>query len=154
MQCDDKLNVDVTLNDNGVIILYSGKQITLTGGSLPLGNNVRMVLMDDGGEFAAGDTLVSCLSGTITGDISTLEFIIDDKLQDGYTVEISDDRKSITLARVFDRATADVRVQGVGVEAGATIRLGEKWSANANYSFNAMDASNEHVLNIGASRTF
>lgn len=44
--------------------------------------------------------------------------------------------------------------QGVGVEAGATIRLGERWSANANYSFNAMDDSNEHILNIGASRTF
>ena len=44
--------------------------------------------------------------------------------------------------------------QGVGVEAGATIRLGEKWSASANYSFNAMDDANEHVLNIGASRTF
>ncbi len=44
--------------------------------------------------------------------------------------------------------------QGVGLEAGVTIRLGEKWSASANYSFNAMDDSNEHVLNIGASRTF
>ncbi len=44
--------------------------------------------------------------------------------------------------------------QGVGVEAGATIRLGERWSANANYSFNAMDDTDEHILNIGASRTF
>ena len=44
--------------------------------------------------------------------------------------------------------------QGVGVEAGTNIRIGERWSVNANYSFNAMDDSNEHILNIGASRTF
>ena len=44
--------------------------------------------------------------------------------------------------------------QGVGIEAGATFRIGERWSANANYSFNAMDDANEHSLNLGASRTF
>ena len=44
--------------------------------------------------------------------------------------------------------------QGVGVEVGANIRIGERWSVNANYSFNAMDDSNEHILNIGAGRTF
>lgn len=44
--------------------------------------------------------------------------------------------------------------QGVGVEAGTNIRIGERWSVNANYSFNAMDDSNEHILNIGASRSF
>lgn len=44
--------------------------------------------------------------------------------------------------------------QGIGVEAGATIHLGEKWCTNVNYSFNSMDDSNEHVLNLGASRSF
>lgn len=44
--------------------------------------------------------------------------------------------------------------QGVGIDLGATIRIGERWTANANYSFNAMDDSNEHSVNVGAAYTF
>lgn len=89
---------DVTINDDGAIILYSGKQITLTNGSLTLGNGVTLVLIDDGGEFAVGDTLVSCLTGTISGEFSILQFLENDVMQDGYDIEISEDGKSIVLA--------------------------------------------------------
>ena len=89
---------DVTINDSGAIILYSGKQITLTRGSLTLGNGVAMVLLDAGGEFAVGDILVTCISGTITGDFSELDFLINNEQQEGYRVEISEDRKSVVLA--------------------------------------------------------
>ena len=89
---------DVTINDSGAIILYSGKQITLTRGSLTLGNGVAMVLLDAGGEFAVGDILVTCISGTITGDFSELDFLINNEEQEGYRVEISEDRKSVVLA--------------------------------------------------------
>lgn len=44
--------------------------------------------------------------------------------------------------------------QGIGIEAGATFRMGENWSSSVNYGFNAMDDSDEHILNIGVSRTF
>ena len=44
--------------------------------------------------------------------------------------------------------------QGMGIEAGATYRIGERWSASANYSFNAMEDSREHRVNVGASYTF
>ncbi len=88
---------DVTINDSGAIILYSGKQITLTG-SLTLKNGVAMVLLDAGGEFAVGDILVTCDSGTITGDFSELDFLINNEEQEGYRVEISEDRKSVVLA--------------------------------------------------------
>ena len=44
--------------------------------------------------------------------------------------------------------------QGVGIDLGATIRIGERWTTNANYSFNAMDDSNEHSVNVGAAYTF
>ncbi len=133
---------DVTINDSGAIILYSGKQITLTRGSLTLGNGVAMVLLDAGGEFAVGDILVTCISGTITGDFSELDFLINNEEQEGYRVEISEDRKSVVLAEddkpivdpgedeedkpivgpdvpvqpepapVFEQATADVLAQG------------------------------------------
>ncbi len=93
---------NVTINDDGAIILYSGKQITLTRGSLTLGDNVMMVLTGDGGEFAAGDTLVTCLSGTITGDFSELKFLVEGEQQEGYIVEITDDRKSAVLAEEVD----------------------------------------------------
>lgn len=43
---------------------------------------------------------------------------------------------------------------GVGIEAGATYRIGERWSASANYGFNTMDDSREHRVNVGASYTF
>ena len=43
---------------------------------------------------------------------------------------------------------------GMGIEAGATYRIGERWSASANYGFNAMDDSREHRVNVGASYTF
>ena len=89
---------DVTINDSGAIILYSGKQITLTRGSLTLGNGVAMVLLDAGGEFAVGDILVTCISGTITGDFSELDFLVNNEQQEGYRVEISEDRKSVVLA--------------------------------------------------------
>ena len=89
---------NVTINDSGAIILYSGKQITLTRGSLTLGNGVAMVLLDAGGEFAVGDILVTCISGTITGDFSELDFLINNEEQEGYRVEISEDRKSVVLA--------------------------------------------------------
>lgn len=89
---------DVTIKDSGAIILYSGKQITLTRGSLTLGNGVAMVLLDAGGEFAVGDILVTCTSGTITGDFSELDFLINNEEQEGYRVEISEDRKSVVLA--------------------------------------------------------
>ena len=136
------ISSDVTINDGGVIVLYGGTELRISG-SLTLGNNTRVVLMDDGGDFAAGDTLVTCLTGTITGDVSALEFIVDREMQDGYVVEITDDRKSIVLAEeeddtpivdpddeedkpivgpdvpvqpdpapVFDQATADVLAQG------------------------------------------
>lgn len=89
---------NVTINDDGAIILYSGKQITLTNGSLTLGNGVSLVLMDDGGEFAVGDTLVSCLTGTISGEFSIVQFLENNVMQDGYDIEISEDGKSIVLA--------------------------------------------------------
>ena len=44
--------------------------------------------------------------------------------------------------------------QGIGIEAGATYRIGERWSASANYSFNAMEDSTEHRVNVGASYAF
>ena len=44
--------------------------------------------------------------------------------------------------------------QGMGIEAGATYRIGERWSASANYGFNAMEDSKEHCVNVGASYTF
>ena len=44
--------------------------------------------------------------------------------------------------------------QGMGIEAGATYRISERWSASANYSFNAMEDSVEHRANVGASYTF
>ncbi|MBR5879921.1 MAG: autotransporter domain-containing protein, partial [Akkermansia sp.] len=44
--------------------------------------------------------------------------------------------------------------QGIGIEAGATYRIGERWSATANYGFNTMEDSKEHRLNIGAAYTF
>lgn len=44
--------------------------------------------------------------------------------------------------------------QGMGIEAGATYRIGERWSASANYGFNTMEDSREHRLNVGASYTF
>jgi len=133
---------DVTIKESGAIILYSGKQITLTRGSLTLGNGVAMVLLDAGGEFAVGDILVTCISGTITGDFSELDFLINNEEQEGYRVEISEDRKSVVLAEedkpivdpgedeedkpivgpdvpvqpdtapVFEQATADVLAQG------------------------------------------
>ena len=43
---------------------------------------------------------------------------------------------------------------GMGIEAGATYRIGERWSASANYGFNTMDDSREHRVNVGASYTF
>lgn len=132
---------NVTIKNDGAIILYSGKQIILTG-SLTLGNGVAMVLLDAGGEFAVGDILVTCTSGTITGDFSELDFLVNNEQQEGYRVEISEDRKSVVLAEedkptddqeedeednptvapdvpvqpelapVFDQATADVLAQG------------------------------------------
>lgn len=44
--------------------------------------------------------------------------------------------------------------QGMGIEAGATYRFNARWSASANYGFNAMEDSKEHRLNVGASYTF
>lgn len=44
--------------------------------------------------------------------------------------------------------------QGMGIEAGATYRINERWSASANYGFNAMDDSREHRINAGAAYTF
>ena len=44
--------------------------------------------------------------------------------------------------------------QGMGVEAGATYRFSERWSASANYGFNTMGDSKEHRVNVGASYTF
>lgn len=43
---------------------------------------------------------------------------------------------------------------GMGLEAGATYRINDCWSTSANYSFNALDDSREHRLNVGASYTF
>ena len=44
--------------------------------------------------------------------------------------------------------------QGFGVEAGATYRINDRWSTSANYGFNAMEDSQEHRVNVGASYTF
>ena len=44
--------------------------------------------------------------------------------------------------------------QGVGIEAGATYRFSQRWSASANYGFNTMEDSREHRVNVGASFTF
>ena len=43
---------------------------------------------------------------------------------------------------------------GIGIEAGATYRFNDRWSASANYGFNALDDSREHRVNVGASYTF
>ena len=44
--------------------------------------------------------------------------------------------------------------QGVGIEAGATYRFSQRWSASANYGINTMGDSREHRVNVGASFTF
>lgn len=44
--------------------------------------------------------------------------------------------------------------QGMGVEAGATYRLGGHWSASVNYGFNTMSGTREHRVNLGASCSF
>ena len=44
--------------------------------------------------------------------------------------------------------------QGMGIEAGATYRISERWSTSANYGFNTMEDSKEHRVNVGASYTF
>ena len=44
--------------------------------------------------------------------------------------------------------------QGMGIEAGATYRIGERWSASANYGYNTMEDSKEHRVNVGAAYTF
>ncbi|MBQ7024042.1 MAG: autotransporter domain-containing protein [Akkermansia sp.] len=44
--------------------------------------------------------------------------------------------------------------QGFGVEAGATYRINDRWTTSANYGFNAMEDSQEHRVNVGASYTF
>ena len=44
--------------------------------------------------------------------------------------------------------------QGFGVEAGATFRINERWTTSANYSFDAMEDSQEHRVNVGASYSF
>lgn len=44
--------------------------------------------------------------------------------------------------------------QGMGIEAGATYRISDCWSASANYSVNTMEDSREHRVNVGASYTF
>ena len=44
--------------------------------------------------------------------------------------------------------------QGIGIEAGATYRISDRWSASANYGYNAMEDSREHRVNVGASYTF
>ena len=44
--------------------------------------------------------------------------------------------------------------QGIGLEAGATYRISDRWSASANYGYNAMEDSREHRVNVGASYTF
>ena len=44
--------------------------------------------------------------------------------------------------------------QGIGIEAGATYRFGQRWSASANYGFNTMEDSKEHRVNVGAAYTF
>lgn len=43
---------------------------------------------------------------------------------------------------------------GMGIEAGATYRINDRWSASANYGVNTMEDSREHRVNIGASYTF
>lgn len=43
---------------------------------------------------------------------------------------------------------------GMGIEAGATYRIGERWSSSVNYGFNTMDDSREHRVNVGASYSF
>lgn len=43
---------------------------------------------------------------------------------------------------------------GMGIEAGATYRIGERWSTSVNYGFNTMDDSKEHRVNMGASYSF
>ncbi len=86
------------------------------------------------------NTVPGCERVVLYGEVS----YINDMVRNNPSIEVNGLRGS----------GANPGRQGVGVEAGATIRIGERWSANANYSFNAMDDSNEHILNIGASRTF
>jgi opacity protein-like surface antigen len=43
---------------------------------------------------------------------------------------------------------------GFGIEAGATYRINDRWSASANYEYNNMNDSREHRVNVGASYTF
>jgi len=43
---------------------------------------------------------------------------------------------------------------GVEIELGATYRFNSRWSASVNYSYSAMEDSNEHRVNVGASWSF
>ena len=43
---------------------------------------------------------------------------------------------------------------GFGIEAGATYRINDRWSASANYEYYNMNDSREHRVNVGASYTF
>ena len=107
-----------------------------------IGLGVRYVVREGAQPNADGKCAPApaCERVVLYGEVS----YINDMVRDNPSVEVDGLRGS----------GANPGRQGIGLEAGATFRLGEKWSTSASYSFNAIDDSNAHVLNIGVSRTF
>ncbi|MBR1981184.1 MAG: autotransporter domain-containing protein [Akkermansia sp.] len=158
LQLNSRLNWNKKVNDRLCVSVFGGLEY-YTNESDTVGNTKTGSIQNLRGEIGVGARYVAWGTPAVTDGKSGLvlargceKLVLNGEIR--YMNDMVRSNPVIEQDGLRGKGDANPGRQGVGIEAGATYRIGERWSASANYGFNTMEDSREHRVNVGASYTF
>lgn len=152
LQLNARLNWNKKLSERLCMSVFGGLEY-FTSDSATVGNMNTGDIQNLRAELGVGARYVACGAPEDEKKMGPTcqRLVLHGELR--YMNDISRSNPEVTMAGLRGEGENPGR-SGVGLEAGATYRINDRWSTSANYSFNALQDSREHRVNVGASYTF
>lgn len=157
LQLNSRLNWNKRINSKVCVNAFGGLEYFASNSNTVAGMKTGSI-QSLRGEIGVGARYVACSTPSVYDNKSGLVLAkgCEKLVFNGEIRYINDLERSNPVIRMegMSGGSTNPGRQGMGIEAGATYRINERWSASANYGFNAMDDSKEHRINAGAAYTF
>ncbi|MBR4311481.1 MAG: autotransporter domain-containing protein [Akkermansia sp.] len=157
LQLNSRLNWNKRINSKVCVNAFGGLEYFASNSNTVAGMKTGSI-QSLRGEIGVGARYVACSTPSVYDNKSGLvlakgceKLVFNGEIR--YMNDLERSNPVIRMEGMSGGSTNPGR-QGMGIEAGATYRINERWSASANYGFNAMDDSKEHRINAGAAYTF
>ena len=157
LQLNSRLNWNKRINSKVCVNAFGGLEYFASNSNTVAGMKTGSI-QSLRGEIGVGARYVACSTPSVYDNKSGIVLAkgCEKLVLNGEIRYINDLERSNPVIRMegMSGGSTNPGRQGMGIEAGATYRINERWSASANYGFNAMDDSKEHRINAGAAYTF